>query len=135
MLTILMLATGALGQLLFYPNDTLVPSSNLSAACLKAMNASIAACDPYIFQIAAADNYYTLDNATIQQSICNPRCGTELSQHRSSVATACAPDPMPWESVPATYLPDFVWAYYNATCLKDPSTGQWCIGQSRLLEN
>lgn len=100
-------AMGALDQLSFYPDNTLVTSLDVSAACLKAINASIA-CDPYIYQMAAADNYYTLDNATIQQSIYNSRCGARLSQYRSSIATTCAPDPMPWDGVPATYLLNFV---------------------------
>ncbi|KAF7507847.1 hypothetical protein GJ744_010011 [Endocarpon pusillum] len=77
--------------------------------------------------MAMADVYLTLQNASLQQSICDPRCGTELSEHRSSVASACASDPMPWQGIPATYLPDLVWAYYNSICLKDPSTGRWCV--------
>ena len=131
-LAVALLTTSSVAQLTaaplsFFPNDTLTTSTIISSACLDALNASVA-CDAYIYQLATADTYYTLGNSSMQQSICQPSCGTALSNYRSSVTSSCASDPMPWDGIPATYLVDFVWAYYNGTCLKDPTTGQWCIG-------
>jgi hypothetical protein len=115
--------TGA--QLSFYLNNTLTVSGGVSNGCLNALNATIQ-CDAYLVSLATADDYTTLNNDTVQKSVCDPQCGTELSKYQSTVKSACAQDPMPWPDIPATYFGDFVWAYYNGSCLRDPATGAWC---------
>lgn len=112
-------------QLSFYPNNTLIVSGGVSTACLNALNATVQ-CDPYLVSLATADDYTTLNNDTVQKSVCDPLCGSKLSKYQSSVKSACKNDPIPWSDIPAVYFGDFVWAYYNGSCLRDPATGAWC---------
>lgn len=124
-LFVLMLPSLIKAQLSFYPNNTLTVSGGVSTACLDALNATIQ-CDPYLVSLATADDYTTLNNDTVQKSVCDPKCGSELSRYQSFVKSACKDDPMPWPDIPAVYFGDFVWAYYNGSCLSDPATGVWC---------
>lgn len=117
----------AVAQLSFFPNNTLIVAGNISTACTTAMNATID-CDPYIMALATLDDYTSVNNDTIQQSVCATKCGAALSKYHKSVASSCAQDPLPWDGTPATYIGDFAWAYYNGSCLKDTATGQWCKG-------
>ncbi|KAI9775110.1 MAG: hypothetical protein M1839_001421 [Geoglossum umbratile] len=119
------LVSYAAADLLLYPNNTLVPGAVISTGCLKAMNVNIA-CDEFVAELAQTNFYGSLNNNSIQNSVCNPACGTALSKYHSSVVAACASDPAPWVGVPANYYGDLVWATYNLTCFKDPGTGQYC---------
>lgn len=100
---------------------------DISQGCTTALNATIN-CDPYLQQLVSDDYYGSLNNATLQNSVCAASCGTSLKSYHTAVATACANDPQPWDGVPAVWAGDVIWAAYNQTCLKDPTTGAYCVG-------
>jgi hypothetical protein len=113
-------------QFQLFPNGT-QSTVNLSQGCIAALNATIT-CDPYIQQLVATDYYGSLGNASLQDSVCAAGCGTSLASYHDDVAAACSSDPLPWSGIPAVWTGDVIWATYNRTCLKDPSTGQYCVG-------
>jgi len=114
-------------QFQLFPNGT-QSTVNLSQGCVTALNATIT-CDPYIQQLVATDYYGSLGNATLQDSICAAACGTSLASYHANVAAACSSEPQPWPGVPAVWAGEVIWATYNRTCLKDPATGQYCVGK------
>ncbi len=126
----------AFSSLMLFPNDTLTASTTatLSTGCITAMEAPLA-CDPYIQVLASQDYYGSMDNASLQNSLCEQDCGRSLSKYHSSVASACHSDPQPWSGIPATWYGDLVWASYNQTCLKDSKTGQYCNGKLACLDD
>ncbi|PPQ88791.1 hypothetical protein CVT25_010476 [Psilocybe cyanescens] len=103
-------------------------TTDISQGCITALNATIN-CDPYVQQLVSADYYGSLNNATLQNSVCAALCGTSLKSYHNAVATACTSDPQPWDGVPAVWAGDVIWATYNQTCLKDPTTGAYCVDQ------
>ena len=114
-------------QFQLFPNGT-QSTVNLSQGCITALNTTIT-CDPYIQQLVATDYYGSLGNATLQGSVCAAGCGTSLASYHAHVAAACSSEPQPWPGVPAVWAGDVIWATYNRTCLKDPATGQYCVGK------
>lgn len=114
-------------QFNLFPDGT-HSTATLSQGCNTALNATIT-CDSYLQQLVSNDYYGSLNNATLQGSVCSAACGTSLSLYHRSVTTACASDPQPWPGVPAVWAGDAIWAMYNRTCLKDPATGRYCIGE------
>ncbi|KAH9478590.1 LysM domain-containing protein [Psilocybe cubensis] len=102
--------------------------SDISQGCTTALNATIN-CDPYLQQLVSDDYYGSLNNATLQNSVCAASCGISLKSYHNTVASACANDPQPWDGVPAVWAGDVIWAAYNQTCLKDPTTGAYCVDQ------
>jgi hypothetical protein len=114
-------------QFQLFPNGT-QSTVNLSPGCITALNATIT-CDPYIQQLVATDYYGSLGNATLQDSVCATDCGASLASYDANVVAACSSDPQPWSGVPAVWAGDVIWATYNRTCLKDPATGQYCVGK------
>lgn len=115
-------------QLNLFINGT-QSTENLSQACTSALNTTIA-CDAYLLQLASTDYYGSLNNASLQSTVCATACGSSLSSYHNNVATACANDPEPWQGIPAVWAGDVLWATFNTTCLKDPGTGQFCIGKT-----
>ncbi|EEB90340.1 hypothetical protein MPER_11465 [Moniliophthora perniciosa FA553] len=73
-----------------------------------------------------SDYYGSLGNRTIQDNLCNPSCGQALESYRSSVASACASSPQPFDGLPATYFGDAAEAAWKTFCLQDSFTGQYC---------
>jgi hypothetical protein len=114
-------------QFRLFPNGT-HSTANLAQSCITALNATIT-CDPYIQQLVATDYYGSLGNATLQDTVCAAACGTSLASYHANVAQACTNSPQPWPGVPAIWAGDVIWATYNRTCLKDPATGQYCVGE------
>ena len=121
------LVNGINAQFQLFPNGT-QSTANLSQGCITALNATIT-CDPYIQQLVATDYYGSLRNATLQDLVCAPACGTSLASYHAHVLAACLTDPQPWQGVPSVWAGDVVWATYNRTCLKDPATGLYCAGE------
>lgn len=76
----------------------------------------------------SSDSYGPFDNKTIQDSICDPKCGSSLNSYRSSVNQFCANNPQPFDGLPATYWADSALAVYGLLCLKDATTGAYCTG-------
>lgn len=120
----------AVSDLVLYPNDTLSTSTavTLSQGCITAMEASLS-CDPYLQSLANQDYYGSMDNSSLQISLCDPACGSTLSSYHSSVISSCISDPQPWPGIPATWYGDTLWATYNQTCLKDSKSGLYCNGE------
>lgn len=108
-------------------SDGLFADNDISSTCSAAINATIA-CDPYLLALTEADSFGALNDTSLQSSICRVSCGGSLTEYHNKVTTACAQDPQPWNGVPAVWAGDAIWATYNRTCLKDPSTGKWCSG-------
>ena len=118
-----------LSDLLLYPNDTLTTSTTvtLSQLCVTAMEASLS-CDPYLQLLANQDYYGSMEDSSLQSSLCNPACGSALSSYHASVTSACRSDPQPWQGLPAGWYGDMLWAAYNQTCLKDKTSEFYCNG-------
>lgn len=118
-----------LSDLLLYPNDTLTTSTTvtLSQLCVAAMEASLS-CDPYLQLLANQDYYGSMEDSSLQTSICNPACGSALSSYHASVTSACRSDPQPWQGLPAEWYGDMLWAAYNQTCLMDRTSDFYCNG-------
>jgi hypothetical protein len=121
------LAVVTVAQFSFFPNNTLVVFDIISTGSRIAMKAPIN-CDSYILALATADYHHSLDNDTIQESVCAVGCSLALSKYHNSVTSACAQDAMSWDGIPATYFGDLVWAYFNGSCLRDYTNGMWCRG-------
>lgn len=113
------------GQIQIFPNGT-QSTVDLTQGCTSASTATIA-CEPYI-QRLATDYYGSLGNATLQNTICAAGCGSSLASYHARVAAACASAPQPWPGIPV-WAGDVLWATYNRTFLKDPSTGRYCVGK------
>ena len=120
----------ALSDLVLFPNDTLIISTavTLSQGCITAMEALLS-CDPYLQSLANQDYYGSMDNSSLQISLCDPACGSTLSSYHSSVISSCISDPQPWPGIPASWYGDTLWATYSQTCLKDSKSGLYCNGQ------
>lgn len=127
---ILMAAT-AYCQLVLYPNGTQF-ATTLSSQCTTAIGASLN-CDPYLQGLAETNYYGSLNDNALQASICEPNCGSSLSQYHSVIASSCSTEPQPWDGIPATWAGDALWATWNRTCLKDPKTGDYCSGMHGIL--
>ncbi|KAL8764772.1 MAG: hypothetical protein Q9194_006850 [Teloschistes cf. exilis] len=123
--TVLLLAGCVLADVQLYPNNTLITSNTISQACHDAMNANLA-CDPYLVNLATNNYYGSLGDTSLQNSVCDTKCGTALSTYHNSVHQACAQDEDPWLGVPASYYGDLVFAQYNLTCLRDSQTNEFC---------
>lgn len=119
-----------LSELVLFPNDTLTTSTsvNLTPGCINAMESSLS-CDPYLQSLANQDYYGSMDNSSLQTSLCDPACGRALSSYHSSVISSCISDPQPWPGIPASWYGDVLWTTYNQTCLKDRKTGLYCNGE------
>ena len=123
----------ALSDLVLFPNDTLSSSTamTLTEGCITAMEASVS-CDPYLQSLANQDYYGSMDNSSLQTSLCDPACGSALSSYHSSVISSCVSDPQPWPGIPASWYGDVLWTTYNQTCLKDSKSGLYCNGEPCL---
>ena len=91
------------------------------------------ACDPYLRDVMT-DNYYgPVGTGKKQDSFCNPSCGSGLATYRAAVISACSNDPDPLPGLPASYWVDSATAAWTQLCLKDSSTGRYCVGQSETF--
>lgn len=115
----------------FFPNSTFYPYNAISTACSSAIQASVN-CSVDILTYANADTFYPLGNSSYQESLCSASCGSSLATYVQTVQTACAGQPQPFQGLPATYYGNLAWSTWNMTCLQDPQTGQFCIGNSAL---
>jgi hypothetical protein len=111
---------------------TIANTSNvaLSSGCVRAMEATLQ-CDEYLEAIAAAD-IYAADNST-QAIVCTTDCSTSLASYIRNVDLACANDLQAWSGLNHDYYGKVLQSTYNMTCLKDPSTGQFCTGKQSSI--
>lgn len=125
------LSSDSICQYFFNNTDFTNQVASISSACSTAMQASIA-CDPYLRDVMTSDYYGPVGTAKDQDSFCSPSCGSGLSTYRSAVLRACSKDPDPLPGLPATYWVDSATAAWTQLCLKDSSTGDYCVGQSGI---
>lgn len=97
--------------------------ANISNACSDALRAPIS-CDGYLKYVMTGDFYGPIGNGSNHDSFCNPTCGTSLSSYHTSVATACAKDPQPFQGLAATYWADSAKSTWTSLCIKNPSTSE-----------
>lgn len=110
----------------FFPNNTLGPdAANVSSSCAAAIM-DVVQCEGYLLTLITDDYYGPFGNQTLQDQLCDPACGISLAQYQSTVASACALDPQPYQGLPATYFGDVAYATYNLTCLQDTASSQYC---------
>jgi hypothetical protein len=110
----------------FFPNSTFYPENPITTACSTAIQAQLN-CSTDLMTYAYADSFYPVGNDTYLQGFCVASCSSSLAQYVQNVQTACAGQ-QPFQGLPATYYGDFALSTWNLTCLQDPATGEYCIG-------
>lgn len=71
-------------------------------------------------------------NITMTDLLCDSSCGAILKSWFDNVASNCANQAIGGDT-PPTLLGGYIWDGYNQTCLKDPTTGDYCTGKLSLL--
>jgi hypothetical protein len=123
----LVLETAQSQLVIFNSTAAINTNASLSAGCEAALIASIS-CPPNLFNLAGDGNVIGTDNITVPQ-LCASSCTNSLSSFHKTVASACSKDPSPWAGVPATWPGDVLWAFANRTCLKNTTTGAYCVDE------
>ena len=119
--------TVTIASINLYPDDLSPSPVNLATSCISAINATIS-CDSAILPLAFQDYYGPVGNLTLQSSICDSTCGTSLASYREVVVSTCGAQKEVEQGYPVTYVGDLVGNYYNLTCLRDSTSGEWCTG-------
>lgn len=116
-------------QLLLF-NATSVGGGNneLSSGCINALVEPVA-CDPALLLYATSRYGGAIDEAVLNTRLCSSPCTSSLQDYRNSVHNACIDDPDLWGGFPATHTADFVEAYQNITCLRDKTSGGYCVSE------
>ncbi|KZF20250.1 carbohydrate-binding module family 50 protein [Xylona heveae TC161] len=117
---------GAAYSFFFNNTDFSTQIANISSGCATALQAPLD-CDPYLTYVMTSNFYGSLGNDTLQAQFCNATCSNELTSYRTSVASSCAKDPQPVPGYPATYWADSAISAFNHMCMKDQSTGAFCV--------
>jgi hypothetical protein len=102
----------------------------LTATCATALTQTIH-CSYYFLSYQSPRVGVSLQNATLTDEICGSSCGTSLAQWFENVASNCANETI--GDTNPTLIGGYIWEGYNQTCLKDPSSGQYCTGMSTSL--
>ncbi len=123
-----LLATVTKADLQFFP-DGLTADNNVSSTCIAALTATVNACPSSFLLYPVTDFGGPFTNMTSQASFCSTACSNALASYHNSVSSACASDRHPWDGIPANFSGDRMAAYQKRMCLKDPKTGQYCIGK------
>ena len=98
-------------------------------ACATALSQTIH-CSPYFMQYQSPRVGQSTGDSALTDMLCDPSCGVSLQSWFDNVASNCA-DQFLGDADP-TLLGGYVWQGYNETCLKDPSTGEYCTGKTSL---
>ncbi|KKK25242.1 hypothetical protein ARAM_003183 [Aspergillus rambellii] len=121
------LAVGSAADSFFFNNtDFTSQTANISSGCATALQASLS-CDPYLTYVMTSNFYGTVGNSTLHQEFCSTACSTDLADYRADVAASCANDPQPFDGLPATYWADWAISAFDHVCMKDASTGDYCV--------
>ncbi|EGX89976.1 LysM domain protein [Cordyceps militaris CM01] len=96
---------------------------NLPDPCKAALTTKIY-CDYWVNFFSEPSYYGSLNNATLTESVCDKSCGESLSSWFNNVDANCKGYSVSG-GIPTLYG-GRIWAGYNATCLKDPSTKKYC---------
>jgi len=104
-------------------------STALDANCQQILYQNIT-CDETISLLGERVYHPGLNNAALTTSLCAASCETSLKTARRRVAEACAKTPELTPGYPVLSMVDAIYAGWNETCLKDPSTSSYCNGKS-----
>ncbi|KAH8698403.1 pectate lyase superfamily protein-domain-containing protein [Talaromyces proteolyticus] len=108
------------GFTIYSPDD--LPST-FSAECITALSATID-CDLYVFDFYETAYHGSLGNETLTDSVCDKGCGESLGNWVHDVQRNCAGYTL--FSNPADRFGGNMWAGWNETCYKDPTTNLYC---------
>lgn len=103
----------------------------LTATCATALTQTIH-CADYFLLYQSPMVGRPIGNTTVTDLLCDSSCGTSLKSWFDNVASNCANQTIGGDT-PPTLLGGYIWEGYNQTCLKDPTTGDYCTGQLSLL--
>lgn len=109
--------------------DDFISTLNLPSICATALTASIY-CNNLLSTYTTPQWAGSLGNITLTNSVCDSGCGSSLASYFNTVQSACSGYNI--TGAPPTMLGGYVWQGYNETCLKDPTTGQYCNGKCFL---
>uniref|UniRef100_A0A093VSX0 Lysozyme n=2 Tax=Talaromyces marneffei PM1 TaxID=1077442 RepID=A0A093VSX0_TALMA len=112
----------------FFLNNTDFTSqaADVSSACATALHADLI-CDPYLTYVMTSNFYGIVGNSTLHDQFCALSCSSDLAAHKSNVTASCVNDPPPFPGLPATYWADWAISAFDHVCMKDASTGQYCV--------
>jgi hypothetical protein len=102
-------------------------STTISSSCAAALNGTIS-CDASLRVLALANSYLSPNSTGIAADLCATSCNSSLASYQSNVVAKCGSSPVIDAQVQNTYMGDLLLGYYDLTCTKDPSTGQYCVG-------
>ncbi|KAK3896852.1 pectin lyase fold/virulence factor, partial [Staphylotrichum tortipilum] len=74
--------------------------------------------------VALKDLPVSLGDPSLTDAICDPSCGDSLKTWSDRVTLACEGHTI--SDMPPALRGSRVWAGYNVTCLRDPSSGEYC---------
>jgi hypothetical protein len=105
----------------------------LTSTCITALTGVIK-CDSYLLRFQQPSIHGSLDNATLTDSVCDAACGTSLKSWFDTVSLSCSGQNI--TGALPTKVGGYIYQGYNETCLKDPTTGDYCSGKfSVYLQN
>ncbi|OIW28355.1 pectin lyase-like protein, partial [Coniochaeta ligniaria NRRL 30616] len=107
-----------------FPNGSLA-DAGLTTACEAAMYQTLK-CDVSAKALLSDGYQGNVGNATALSLMCDPDCYDSLRYLHGSIVSACASTPELLPGWPLVGFADMVWAHWNETCFKDPTTGQFC---------
>lgn len=122
------LVGASLANLQLFP-DGLVPENIVSNVCKAAIISTVTTCPSTYVLYPVREFGGPFENTTSQEAFCSAGCTSALAKYRTAVTSACAKDPQPWQGIPADFSGDRMAAYQKRMCLKDPSNGEYCIGE------
>jgi hypothetical protein len=96
-------------------------------AWVRMDNATI---DTYFLTFQTPKVAVFVQNSTVTDYLCSSSCGASLEQWFNNVNSNCANQTL-GETIP-TLIGGYIWEGFNQTCLKNPSTGQYCTGRLSL---
>ncbi|KAJ6007783.1 hypothetical protein N7540_011759 [Penicillium herquei] len=104
-------------------SGTTLDALDLSQSCKTSMMAPIK-CDDFLGTIMAPGYHGSLNNDTLTELVCDSTCGENIKDWFETVQQDCAGYNISG-AAPELYG-GRMWAAYNETCSKDPSSGKYC---------
>ncbi|KAL4902676.1 hypothetical protein BDW74DRAFT_169519 [Aspergillus multicolor] len=105
-----------------YKTETL-QSLHLTDTCVTALSEKIL-CSDYLYMLRDPGIGQYIEDSALADITCDAGCGASLKRYYDNVAQNCGNQTV--GSSKPTKLGGTVYANYNMTCLKDPSTNRYC---------
>jgi hypothetical protein len=115
-------------QFFFNNTDFTSQAANISSGCSTALQADLS-CDPYLTYVMTSNFYGVVGNSTLHDQFCAATCSRDLAAYKHNVTASCIHDPQPFPGLPATYWADWAISAFDHVCMKDASTGKYCVGK------